>query len=374
MTALNKTKQKNRLVYLDISIDGEKAGRVVIELRYDTVPKTAENFRALCTGEKGVGVSGKPLHYKGVRFHKAVTQFMIQGGDILNNDGTGSESIYGPTFEDENFKLTHDAGVLSMANAGRRDTNGSQFCITSVQCPQLDNTNVVFGRVLAGLGIVYEIQRSAIESRPSVECVIEDCGEILDENWDVCCRDGTVDRMPEFPRDIRFNLPLDKLILAIHDIKNSGNDLFGAGRYKAACRKYRKCLRYLKYISGMIPGNDVQHELQDFVETFQLQARLNLAASFARLNDHNNCRDCCSLVLRADPHNEKALYRRGQANFALNNYEAALSDLKLAEQVAPNNKAVQKLLEKVRIASKNYNDIQKQRLSKFFRDQAEQGA
>ncbi|VVD03100.1 unnamed protein product [Leptidea sinapis] len=124
--------------------------------------------------------------------------------------------------------------IKFMIQGGRRDTNGSQFCITSVQCPQLDNTNVVFGRVLAGLGIVYEIQRSAIESRPSV-------------NWDVCCRDGTVDRMPEFPRDIRFNFPLDKLILAIHDIKNSGNDLFGAGRYKAACRKYRK--------------------LQDFVET-----------------------------------------------------------------------------------------------------------
>ncbi|KPJ01403.1 41 kDa peptidyl-prolyl cis-trans isomerase [Papilio xuthus] len=100
-----KRQQRNPLVFLDIVTDGEPAGRIVIELRADIVPRTAENFRALCTGEKGIGTNGKPLHYKGVRFHKAVSQFMVQGGDIINGDGTGGESIYGPTFEDENFNL-----------------------------------------------------------------------------------------------------------------------------------------------------------------------------------------------------------------------------------------------------------------------------
>ncbi|XP_022834818.1 uncharacterized protein LOC111362377 isoform X2 [Spodoptera litura] len=164
--------QRNTLVFLDISIDGEQAGRIVIKLRNDVVPKTAENFRALCTGEKGAGVNGKPLHFKGSKFHKAVTQFMIQGGDITNGDGTGGESIYGPTFEDENFKLKHDTGVLSMANSGRPNTNGSQFCITTVPCPHLDGTNVVFGEVMAGLGIVREIQRYGDGDlcRPTVVC------------------------------------------------------------------------------------------------------------------------------------------------------------------------------------------------------------
>ncbi|CAH2251691.1 peptidyl-prolyl cis-trans isomerase D [Pararge aegeria] len=370
-----QTKQRNPLVFLDVSIDGEKAGRIVIELRYDVVPKTAENFRALCTGEKGIGVFGKPLHYKGCRFHKAISQFMLQGGDIINGDGTGSESIYGPTFEDENFQLTHLTGVVSMANAGR-NSNGSQFCVTTVPCPQLDGTNVAFGNVLAGLGIAIEIQRLSDDGHISVECVIDDCGEITEESWDVSCRDGTADQLPEYPEDIRINLTIEELMQRIREVKTVGNSLFCAAQYKTATRKYHKCLRFLYHARDVLeegrkgPHDDYDEE----ITTYILQCNLNLAACFTKMDDFRACIRCCSAVLNIDSENEKALYRRGHANFALQNYEAALSDLKRADQVSPKNKAVQKLLEDVRHSYKNYNDLQKQRLSKFFREQKEESA
>ncbi|KAL0879238.1 hypothetical protein ABMA27_003019 [Loxostege sticticalis] len=371
----NSSQQRNPLVYLDIAIDGESAGRIIIELRSDVVPKTAENFRALCTGEKGVTSNGKPLHFKGTKFHKAISQFMVQGGDIVNGDGTGGESIYGPTFEDENFILKHEEGVLSMANRGRPHTNGSQFCITTVECPQLDGTNVVFGRVLAGLGLVHEVQACSDDARPRVECVIESCGELSGE-WDARCCDGTLDRLPDYPADMPHlhRVHIEELMSSINDVKCSGNQLFSVSRYKAATRKYRKCLRYLPHAHAAIQhmcDAPRRHSYNDVVATYTQQCHLNLAACYMKLDDYTNCVKSCSEVLETDSRNEKALYRRGQANFALKNYDAALSDLKQAEKVSPNNRAIQKLLEEVRSSNKSYNDIQKQRLSKFFRDQKE---
>lgn len=137
----------NPRVFFDISIGGQPAGRLVFELFADSVPKTAENFRALCTGEKGTGKQGKPLHYKGSRFHRIIPEFMCQGGDFTRGNGTGGESIYGDKFKDENFVHKHTTkGLLSMANAGP-NTNGSQFFITVAPTTWLNFKHSIFGEV-----------------------------------------------------------------------------------------------------------------------------------------------------------------------------------------------------------------------------------
>ncbi|CAM0947552.1 unnamed protein product [Alopecurus aequalis] len=169
----------NPRVFFDMTIGGAAAGRIVMELYADEVPRTAENFRALCTGEKGVGKSGKPLHYKGSAFHRVIPDFMCQGGDFTKGNGTGGESIYGEKFADEKFVRKHNApGVLSMANAGP-NTNGSQFFICTVPCAWLDGKHVVFGQVVEGIDVVRAIERVGTPAGPTNKpVVIADCGQL----------------------------------------------------------------------------------------------------------------------------------------------------------------------------------------------------
>ena len=166
-------------VFFDITAGGKAIGRITMELYNDIVPKTAENFRALCTGEKGVGKSGKPLHYKGSKFHRVIPNFMLQGGDFTRGNGTGGESIYGEKFNDENFKERHTGpGVLSMANAGP-NTNGSQFFICTVKTEWLDGKHVVFGRVTEGLDVMKAVESFGSQSgKTSTEVLIADCGQL----------------------------------------------------------------------------------------------------------------------------------------------------------------------------------------------------
>merc|ERR1712080_528415 len=162
----------NPKCFFDITADGASMCRGIMELRADVAPKTAENFRALCTGEKGFG-------FKSSGFHRVIPNFMCQGGDFTNHNGTGGKSIYGSKFEDENFKLKHEGpGILSMANAGP-GTNGSQFFLCTVATPWLDGKHVVFGQVSEGLDVVKKVEAVGSQSgSTSKPVVIADCGQL----------------------------------------------------------------------------------------------------------------------------------------------------------------------------------------------------
>merc|ERR1712142_609671 len=236
---------------MDIGQGGQELGRVAFELFNDVVPKTADNFRALCTGEKGVGKSGKPLHYKGSIFHRVIKSFMIQGGDFTQFNGTGGESIYGEKFDDENFEMKHDKpGLLSMANSGP-GTNGSQFFVTTVPTAHLDGKHVVFGKVISGMDVVREIENTEKD-------------------------DGSGDKYPNSPEecelDFGLNKNLDKVLDIAKEVKDIGNQFFKDQDFKKALKKYKKALRYIDYLREELGSTEDDEESK--IRTVQIPITL----------------------------------------------------------------------------------------------------
>ncbi|XP_026855163.2 peptidyl-prolyl cis-trans isomerase D [Electrophorus electricus] len=356
----------NPRVFFDVDVAGERVGRIVFELFADVVPKTAENFRALCTGEKGTGKStGKPLHFKGCPFHRIIKKFMVQGGDFSNQDGTGGESIYGDKFEDENFHYKHDReGLLSMANAGP-NTNGSQFFITTMPTAHLDNKHVVFGQVLKGMGVVKILEdMDTNDDHPVKPCIIAECGEHKEgDDWGVAPNDGSGDVHPDFPEESDFDFKdIDKILSVAEDIKNIGNNLFKSQNWQVAMKKYSKALRYLEVCGNILDDESAQPRL----EPVALSCILNLAACKLKLQQWQEAVESCDEALELNPNHAKALFRRAQGWQGLKEFNKAMIDLQKAKEIAPEDKAIGNEMLKVKQKVKEEKEKERKIYAKMF--------
>ncbi|XWS33646.1 hypothetical protein CRYUN_Cryun22dG0100600 [Craigia yunnanensis] len=358
----------NPRCYLDVSIGGEVEGRIVVELYKDVVPKTAENFRALCTGEKGIGPNtAASLHYKGLRFHRIIRGFMIQGGDISAGDGTGGESIYGLKFEDENFELKHERkGMLSMANMGP-NTNGSQFFITTTGTSHLDGKHVVFGKVIKGMGVVRSIEHVATEDGdyPTQEVIIADCGEIpegADDGMSNFFKDGDI--YPDWPVDLdKRPGEISGWMKAVDSIKAYGNEQYKKQDYKIALRKYWKALRYLDVCweqGGIDEGKSSS------LRKTKSQIFTNSSACKLKLGDLKGALLDTDFAIRDGEDNVKAFFRQGQAYMALNDIDAAVESFKKALDLEPNDGGIKKELAAARKKIADRRDLEKKAFSRMF--------
>ncbi|KAM7516567.1 hypothetical protein LguiA_006150 [Lonicera macranthoides] len=359
----------NPRCYLDISIGGELEGRIVIELYKDVVPKTAENFRALCTGEKGIGPNtGVPLHFKGSCFHRVIKGFMIQGGDISARDGTGGESIYGLKFEDENFELKHERkGMLAMANSGP-NTNGSQFFITTTRTSHLDGKHVVFGKVIKGMGVVRSVEHvtTGENDLPTLDVIVEDCGEIpegSDDGVSNFFKDG--DTYPDCPADL--DVKPDEVswwMSAVDSVKVFGNEQFKKQDYKMALRKYSKALRYLDVCWEK---DDIDEEKSQSLRKMKSQIFTNSSACKLKLGDTKGALLDADFAIRDGEDNVKAYFRQGQAYMALLDIDSAVESFKKALVLEPNDGGIKKELAAAKKKIADRRDQEKKAYSRMFK-------
>ncbi|KAI9755286.1 MAG: cytochrome P450 monooxygenase 41 [Chaenotheca gracillima] len=360
-------------VFFEIGVGKQNLGRIYFELYNDVVPKTAENFRALCTGEKGVGPSGKPLHYKGSTCHRIIKRFMIQGGDFTAGNGTGGESIYGAKFDDENFELKHDKPfLLSMANAGP-GTNGSQFFITTVPTPHLDGKHVVFGEVLNGKSIVRRLEniKTLPQDKPSQEVKILDCGELEGEAAEAATQksvDATGDPWEEFPEDQGEELKGTEIVKIAGDLKDIGNKAFKGGDLHVGLDKYQKGLRYLNEYTT--PLENDPPELGKQLNSLRFTLHANSALLQLKVKSFEEARNSASNALEVDGTTDaekgKAHYRRALASVSLKNDEQAIKDLEEAGRLVPGDAAIEGELKNAKKRLEERTKKEKAAYKKFF--------
>lgn len=358
-------------VFFDISIGGVPQGRVVFELYSDLVPKTAENFRALCTGEKGEGKLGKPLWFKNCTFHRVIKDFMIQGGDFTAGDGTGGESIYGEKFEDEAFAAKHDEPfLLSMANAGP-NTNGSQFFITTVPTPHLDDKHVVFGKVIAGKSIVRTVERieTSANDKPVKPVLIADCGELAPEDpLPVKADDGTGDIYEDFLQDepsVDLTKP-ETVFKTVRAIKEIGTKLFKSGDYEKAFDKYSKASRYME---DFFPESLNEEDTKTATE-LKISLYLNIALVGLKLNKNADvvkaAQDALETPEIGDKERAKALYRLGTVYINMKDETKGIDFFNQALKLVPGDAAIVQALNKANAQSLERKKKEKAAFSKFF--------
>lgn len=321
--------------WLQISIDGVACPeRIVIRLFDDKTPKTCANFRALCEGNGGMVVDGTnvPMTYKGSVFHRIIKKFMLQGGDYTNHNGTGGFSIYGEKFEDENFEVKCDrAGLLAMANAGK-NTNGSQFFITTVPCEHLNNKHVVFGSVIRGMNTVrfLEDQPTVANDSPSKRCVVEDCGSIAATELPPLPLRDDGDTHADFPGDAERTLSDTELRETAEAIRKIGNTLFAASEYQKATEKYTKALRYLKEVT---PTSAVAAQLTEK----SVACQSNIAMCYLKLGRWDEAAKSASEALKMDPKSSKSFFRRGVARLEMKDFGEAKEDFDAVLRIEPDN-------------------------------------
>lgn len=347
-------------VFFDISIGGKTAGRVVFELFDDITPKTTENFKQLCLKTPG---------YKDSIFHRVIKDFMIQGGDYENFNGTGGSSIYGEKFDDENFELKHDEPfLLSMANAGP-NTNGSQFFVTTVKTPHLDGKHVVFGKVISGKSVIRKVERTETgeSDRPLKECKVINCG-ILNEGDPLVIDDGTGDKYEDIISDepsVDINKP-ETVFEAVNNIKNIGTECFKQGKLELALDKYIKAQSYM---ADYNPYDLTDEDVATYWK-LQISCYLNMSLMSLKLKNAQDTIKYSTEVLECeqldDKSKAKAYFRRGSGHLIGHNEEDAIADFEESHNLQPTDAGISKALNDAKVSLKNRKAKEKAAFSKFF--------